>query len=148
MGAIANQIKQSQILSVMFSGDTLQQEAFNLEVRDWSTETKNLLAKNVRQVVTHGKIEDMISRSDGTIEKKLSKSIAYHLNKDRDKIIERVRFSFERHGVFLEKGVGNGSRQAKVWFNDTIDSQIDKLADIAQRYAVQFNVDKMSIKIK
>lgn len=148
MGAIANQIKQSQFLSVKFSGDAVQQEEFNLAIKDWSLETKNLLTKNVRQVVTNGKIKDMISRPDGTIEKKLSKSIAYHLNKDRDKIIERVRFSFERHGVFLEKGVGNGSRQAKVWFNDTIDSQIDKLADIAQRYAVQFNVDKMSIKIK
>lgn len=148
MGAIANQVNQSQFLSVKFSGDAVQQEEFNLAIKDWSLETKNLLTKNVRQVVTNGKIKDMISRPDGTIEKKLSKSIAYHLNKDRDKIIERVRFSFERHGVFLEKGVGNGSRQAKVWFNDTIDSQIDKLADIAQRYAVQFNVDKMSIKIK
>ena len=148
MGAIANQVNQSQFLSVKFSGDAVQQEEFNLAIKDWSLETKNLLTKNVRQVVTNGKIKDMISRPDGTIEKKLSKSIAYHLNKDRDKIIERVRFSFERHGVFLEKGVGNGSRQAKIWFNDTIDSQIDKLADIAQRYAVQFNVDKMSIKIK
>ena len=32
--------------------------------------------------------------------------------------------------------------------NETIDNKLEELADIAQRYAVQFNVDKMSIKIK
>lgn len=148
MGIVANEVKQTTFLSVKFSGDIQQQEEFNQAIKDWSYETKNILAKNVREVARKGKIVDIIHRKDGTIEKKLNKSIAYNLNRDKDKLIERVRFSFERHGVFLEKGVGNGTREAKIWFNDSIDRQIEKLADIAQKYAVQFNVDKMSIKIK
>lgn len=148
MGIVGDELKKTSFLSVKFSGDPLQQEEFNQAVKNWSTETKNILAKNVRSVVTKGKIHEILERPDGTIEKKLSKSIAYHLNRDRDKVIERIRFSFERHGVFLEKGVGKGSREPKVWFNETLDSQIDKLADIAQKYAVQFNVNRMSIKIK
>ena len=148
MGIIANEVKQTTFLSVKFSGDVQQQEEFNQAIKDWSFETKNILAKNVREVARKGKIVDYIQRKDGTIEKKLNKSIAYNLNRDKDRLIERVRFSFERHGVFLEKGVGNGTREAKIWFNNSMDSQIDKLADIAQKYAVQFNVDKMSIKIK
>ena len=125
-----------------------QQEEFNQAIKDWSYETKNILAKNVREVARKGKIVDVIQRKDGTIEKKLNKSIAYNLNRDENKLIERVRFSFERHGVFVEKGVGNGTREVKIWFNNSIDSQVDKLAGIASKYAVQFNVDKMSIKIK
>lgn len=148
MGIIGDEIKQATFLSVKFSGNVQQQEEFNQAIKDWSLETKNILVKNVREVATKGKIVDLIHRKDGTVEKKLSKSIAYNLNKDRDKIFDRVRFSFERHGVFLEKGVGNGTREAKIWFNESIDKQIEKLADIAQKYAVQFNVDKMSIKIK
>jgi len=148
MGLVASEVKKNTFLSVKFSGDIQQQEEFNQAIKDWSLETKNILAKNVREVARKGKIVDLIHRKDGTIEKKLSKSIAYNLNRDKDKLIERVRFSFERHGVFLEKGVGNGSRETKVWFNQSMDRQIDKLADIAQKYAVQFNVNKMSIKIK
>ena len=147
MGLVASEVKKNTFLSVKFSGDIQQQEEFNQAIKDWSLETKNILAKNVREVARKGKIVDLIHRKDGTIEKKLSKSIAYNLNRDKDKLIERVRFSFERHGVFLEKGVGNGSRETKVWFNQSMDRQIDKLADIAQKYAVQFNVNKMSIKI-
>lgn len=148
MGILGDEIKKASILSVKFSGDPLQQEEFNQAIKDWSLETKKILAKNVRSVVTKGKIHEILQRNDGTIEKKLSKSIAYHLNRDKDKLIERVRFSFERHGVFLEKGVGKGSREAKIWFNESVDEQIEKLGDIAQKYAVQFNVNKMSIKIK
>jgi hypothetical protein len=147
-GLISDEIKQTTFLSIKFSGNVQQREEFNKAIRDWSFETKNILAKNVREVATKGKIVDLLERKDGTIEKKLNKSIAYNLNKDKTKLIERVRFSFERHGVFLEKGVGNGTREAKVWFNDSMDKQLAKLADIASKYAVQFNVNKMSIKIK
>jgi len=148
MGIISDEINQATFLSVKFSGNMQQQEEFNQAIKDWSYETKNILAKNVREVARKGKIVDVIQRKDGTIEKKLNKSIAYNLNRDENKLIERVRFSFERHGVFVEKGVGNGTREVKIWFNNSIDSQVDKLASIAQKYAVQFNVDKMSIKIK
>ena len=140
-------MEKATILSVKFSGDPIQEENFNNEVKAWSLETKKLLTLNVEKMATNGKRLSQIVRSNGTIEKKLYRSIAFNLNK-RDNLIERVRFSFERHGVFLEKGVGKGSRVAKVWFNETIDNKLEELADIAQRYAVQFNIDKMSIKIK
>ena len=55
MGILGDEIKKASILSVKFSGDPLQQEEFNQAIKEWSLETKNILTKNVRSVVTKGK---------------------------------------------------------------------------------------------
>jgi hypothetical protein len=73
----------------------------------------------------------------------LIKSVKGSLRR-RNLEIEKVAFSFARHGIFLEYGVGRGrpvkSPQAeaakKPWLADTLPGQIDELAKIlAEEYA-------------
>lgn len=58
--------------------------------------------------------------------------------------VERVSFSFVRHGIFLEHGVGRGrpvgslsaKLNAKKWLSEVIPDQFDELTDIIEdRYA-------------
>lgn len=74
---------------------------------------------------------------------KLMKSIRGSLRR-RNFEIEKVAFSFARHGIFLEHGVGRGrpveSPQAeaakKPWLSTTLPGQVDDLAVIiAEQYA-------------
>lgn len=54
--------------------------------------------------------------------------------------MEKVAFSFVRHGIFLEHGVGKGrpvgspqaKANAKKWLSEVIPEQFDELADIIQ----------------
>lgn len=49
--------------------------------------------------------------------------------------ISRLTFTFPRHGIFLEKGVGRGvdakeapgNRQAKLWYRPAIDQKLPEL---------------------
>lgn len=58
--------------------------------------------------------------------------------------LDRVAFSFQRHGIFLEHGVGRGrpkgsesaARNAKPWLRPVLDPAVDGLSDlIADAYA-------------
>lgn len=146
MGTLYNNLKKTDFLSVDITGKAINEEKLNKAISEWSVETKNILIRNVKDVAPNGKLS-AITRADGTIEKKLSSSIGYHLNRNHG-LIERVRFSFERHGVFLEKGVGKGTRHSKIWFNTSMDAQIEKLADIAAEHSVEINISKLTIAIK
>lgn len=132
---------------IKFSGDVVEQEEFNQKIRDWAEQTTKIFVANVERMCVKGKTKPQITRKDGTIEKKLSQSIGFFVNK-KDQVAERIRFSFERHGVFVEKGKGATPREAKEWFNPTIDKKMEELADIVQEYGVSLNIRKLGIKIK
>lgn len=82
------------------------------------------------------------SRSRGGGRKTLEQSIRYGLRKSGG-TIDQVYFSFERHGIFYEHGVGKGrpegSAEAEAnqhpWLSVVIPMAIEKLADlIADEY--------------
>lgn len=67
-----------------------------------------------------------------------------NLLRKRNGDIEGVGWSFARHGIFFERGVGKGrpvgsaaaAKAANPWLYPTLDSSINKLADLlAEEYA-------------
>ena len=93
---------------------------------------------------TKGK-DGTISRP-GRIERKLEESIQSKTQKDYG-VINCISYSFERHGIFVHKGVGRGYqmqggmvtrvakskttevRQPAEWFNPVLDQALPELAD-------------------
>lgn len=97
-----------------------------------------------------GKSEPFIMRGSGSKrrqEGKLVNSIKPSTRQSYGEI-DTISFSFERHGIFLHKGVGrgwemtgkvvrrtakgkmeNGGRNAVEWFNPVIDKNVPDLAD-------------------
>lgn len=113
-------------------------------VKKWAPKVKRRL-KNAARVFTDGKNTSFVIRP-GRTEGKLVDSITARVGK-RMGVNELVSFSFERHGVFVHKGVGHGYnvvggmvvRTAKgpmdtaripvPWFNQVLDQQVPILAD-------------------
>ncbi len=69
-------------------------EAFNKEVIQWGFRTRNLLKGSIASLSMKGKGE-------------LVRSLQMKTKKDCGEI-DRIIFSFQRHGVFFHKGVGRG----------------------------------------
>jgi len=72
----------------------------------------------------------------------------------RGGIIYRIGFKLERYGVYRQKGVGKGrkagSAKAKAmavnWFNSVLEDSVPELADIAQAYYADINVNRIFIR--
>jgi hypothetical protein len=71
-----------------------QWETFNQEVLQWGFRTRNLLKGSIASLSMKGKGE-------------LVRSLQMKTKKDSGEI-DRIIFSFHRHGVFFHKGVGRG----------------------------------------
>ena len=145
------------------SVNTFDVEKQNQLIKRWSPKVKRAL-KNSTKVFQNGKKTSFVIRG-GQTEGKLSESIKARLGKQMG-VIELVSFSFERHGVFVHKGVGRGYQiQGKVavrtaksattkyrtpspWFNPVLKTYIPQLADgLATLNAnAALNATKISIK--
>ena len=113
----------------------------NAAVKKWVPKVRRNLKSSALRL-THGKTKSMVTRytrangkrTGGTwSEGKLANSIQSKTGKDYG-VIELVTFKFERHGVFVHKGVSskhkkNNPRQASEWFNPTLEKYIPELAD-------------------
>ena len=132
------------------------QEADKLtrELRTKLNYTAQLLASNVRSMTNKGKstlikqlrVKRIKSRdkagisSSIEIEKSLAEDIRGNqkwINGKRE--LSSLSFSFPRHGVFLEKGLGRGRgkdkpKGAKDWFNATINASEDWIADTIMQH--------------
>ena len=80
----------------------------------------------------NGKIKSFVIRKDRS-EMKLKNSISSKLRKNGD-MAESVSFSFERHGVFVTKGVSNkhglqNPRQKTEWIEPALENSVPELAD-------------------
>jgi hypothetical protein len=135
----------------------------NEVVKKWAPKVKRAL-KNSARIFQGGKQTSFVMRK-GRMEGKLSESITARLGKRMD-VTELVSFSFERHGVFVHKGVGRGYelqgnaviRTAKggmdtpripvPWFNPVLDLKVPLLANsIAEVNAnAALNAVKLHIK--
>ena len=114
-------------------------------VKKWAPKVKRRLKNSSIVRFTNGKHSSFVIRK-GRHEGKLSDSIKARIGKKMG-VSELVSFSFERHGVFVHKGVGRGynmtggavisttkaasglTRNPVPWFNAVLDTQIPILAD-------------------
>ncbi|NQU51636.1 MAG: hypothetical protein HQ522_03760 [Bacteroidetes bacterium] len=135
----------------------------NQLIKRWAPKVKRAL-KNSARIFDGGKSTSFVMRK-GRMEGKLADSITTRLGKKMG-VTELVSFSFERHGVFVHKGVGRGweingatvTRTAKgsmsaprnpaPWFNAVLNIHVPKLADdIAVLNAnAALNATKLHIK--
>jgi len=116
----------------------------NDAVKRWAPKVKRRL-KNSARMFTSGKKESFVTRP-GRTEGKLADSITAKVGKNLG-VSDFVSFAFERHGVFVHKGVGSGweiagsgvshtakhpsgiTRKPAHWFNPVLEQQIPILAD-------------------
>ncbi len=117
----------------------------NMAVLNWIPKVRTRLTSSARQF-QHGKDKSFIirkRRSGKQKESKLFLSVNSRVHKDFG-AIDGVGFLFERHGVFVHKGVGRGykadgtvsvkhpsgnPRQPVEWFNPVVNKHIPELAD-------------------
>ena len=132
-------------------------------LRKWAPKVRRALKTAVRSM-NNGKTTSFVMRH-GRMEGRLFDSVKSRLGKQLG-VIELISFSFERHGVFVHKGVGRGynlaggkvvrtakgtmsaPRNPVPWFNPTLERHIPELAN---RIAVinlnaAVNATKMNIK--
>ncbi|MCX6231156.1 MAG: hypothetical protein NTZ33_06390 [Bacteroidetes bacterium] len=116
--------------------------AQNAIVKQW----KNLVQRELKTSLgqfTNGK-QGMVQRK-GRMEDKLANSLKGSIHLDYN-LADGVSFKFERHGIFIHKGVGkgykstngmvikysknpSGHRNAAEWFNPIMEHTVPELAD-------------------
>jgi hypothetical protein len=130
---------------------------YNRQITGWGHVTRNELINSIEKLSQKGK---------GDLVKKLSMKT----RKDYG-LIDRITYSFPRHGVFFHKGTGRGykvvagqvvrapsgkskilnaegiKRKPAEWFNPVIDNNIDNLADLVANYMADAAVNATRIKI-
>ena len=118
-------------------------EAQNELLRKWTSMVQQYL-RGAATLFTDGK--DGTILRPGRTERRLVDSITGK-TKQNYGVIDRATFTFERHGVFVHKGVGRGYqmqggmvvrtakskttkvRQPAEWFNPVLDQALPELAD-------------------
>lgn len=129
-------------------------DKFNDDVKKWTVSTRRKMISNIKT-----NTKDDTKEWKGRKTKKLAQSLTYGFRKNHGEAYS-IRYSFERHGVFLHYGVGRGyvrngdtvsrgvrtgkkdfvvkngsiNRKPVDWFDVEIKAGISGLADIAQEY--------------
>ena len=139
-------------------------EEHNKVVEAWAPKVRTRLKSNALVLLPDGKDKNSVIRGNRT-EMKLAASITSKVKKEFG-IVDRISFNFERHGVFVHKGVGRGykisggtvvrvakgkettSRKPVEWFNPVLEQMLPELADrLAEVNAdAVLNVSRMMIK--
>jgi hypothetical protein len=103
----------------------------NAAILQWVPKVRSALKSSALRF-SHGKNKSFVTRGN-RIEKKLAESISSGTHKDYGQI-DTVSFKFERHGVFVHKGVSRmhpitSPREKTDWFNPELEKYIPELAD-------------------
>jgi hypothetical protein len=135
----------------------------NAIIRKWI----NMVQRRLRVTANsfrHGKERSSIHH--GRNESRLSPSIRSQTRQDYG-VIDRASILFERHGVFVHKGVGKGyqmiggtvvrnaksinplkMREPREWFNPVIDQALPELIQKLEKINADAVVNATSLKIK
>lgn len=126
--------------------DTNDIQKQNAVILAWVPQVRTKLVNSATMKFNDGKDVPMVMRGKGSKrrpELKLSGSIRSKTRK-MDGEIDTITFSFERHGVFVHKGVGRGypiggggviknkseePRRKVEWFNPILDADMPELAN-------------------
>ncbi|MCY1720153.1 hypothetical protein OU798_07355 [Prolixibacteraceae bacterium Z1-6] len=124
-------------------------EEQNEIVQQWIPKVRTQLKANARQF-PDGKEKSFVQRP-GRTEKKLHKSITSRTRKEFGEIYS-ITFQFERHGVFVHKGVSRGhgvgnERTAFEWFNPVLEKHIPELANRIAEHNANAAVNATRMKI-
>ena len=155
----------SAVFSAQADQQLIQQQ--NELVLRWAPKVRSALRGSARWF-SDGKFESSVIRNGGKqVEKKLAASINSKVGKDFG-LANYIGFSFERHGVFVHKGVGRGyqssgkgfvirtakkppkgqERIAVEWFNPVLDKYLPELADRIAEINADAAVNATQMKIK
>lgn len=130
---------------------------FNADIRKWGNTTNYILRNVVNSTLTKGKKSSPHIYKKGIHKGKSERHLGESLkstfkSEDGGMKIEVVKFGMERHGVFVQKGVGRGykisgkvlgpntrnktvgSRSPKDWYNKTIDANSLKLSNLLVKH--------------
>jgi hypothetical protein len=139
----------------------------NEVVRAWADNVRRRLQDSASRF-SHGKSGAVIrgsgglgTRKEAKLRQSLTRRVIY-----KHGISEGVIFRFERHGVFVHKGVGRGyklqggavvriaktppagkTRQPQDWINVVIDQDFDKLANDIARINADASINGLKMKI-
>ena len=125
------------------------QASFNREVSAWGRLSAASMKDNINSL-RNSKLSDL-SKQMG-----LAAMLHSKVRKEYGEVTN-VSFKFYRYGVFYHKGVGRGNpagssagtkalnRVAKPWLNPVLDSRVDALADIAQKYFPEKSINALEI---
>ncbi|HCY41772.1 MAG TPA: hypothetical protein DHV48_10515 [Prolixibacteraceae bacterium] len=148
------------------AGQELIQKQNALVLR-WTPKVRSALRGSARWF-SDGKFESSVIRDGGKqVERKLAASIMSKVGKSYG-LANYVGFSFERHGVFVHKGVGRGyqsngkgfvirtarripdphERYAVEWFNPVLEKNIPVLADGIAEINADAAVNATRMKIR
>lgn len=131
----------------------------NEAIKQWIPKVRSAL-KSSAKWFSDGKHESFVIRGNQR-EGKLAESITSNTGFDFG-LISRVGFAFERHGVFVHKGVGrkypisgpqeikNPSGRPRVavdWFNPELEKYVPELADRLAEINANFAVNATRMKI-
>ncbi len=120
-------------------GDRL--EEMDQAILDWAKLTRTKLRYRLAQLT----MEDRV---------RLNKSIRHRLRKKSGEI-EGVAFSFQRHGIFLEHGVGRGrkvgsekaKRYRKPWLSTVLPAEMEALANLLVEQYADIAVEQIKLNI-
>jgi hypothetical protein len=126
---------------------------YNRLICAWQNKVKAELQSSARANTVKGKKTTRIRQIEGRdiTEKILGSDIRATAKKNFGEF-ERLSFTFPRHGVFLQKGVGRGHpigspRVAKDWFNSIISKHMQELVDIVGNYYAEQAINATQILI-
>jgi len=139
-------------------GDRIEQ--MEKEIKAWSRATRKELLTRLAQLKLKDRVKLAKSFSkvkinkDGAYQEEfLYKSIRTRLRKPGGDL-EGIAFSFARHGIFLEHGVGKGRKRGSAFANKhkqpwliALDGEINALADLLEREYADIAAGELSINI-
>lgn len=146
--------------------DMLDTVRSNELIEMWVPKVRRALRSSAKWF-SDGKDQSFVIRDHGKqTERKLAESIGSYTQKDVDRIF-KIAFKFERHGVFVHKGVGRGyraagngfvnriaknppkgrERVAVEWFNPVLDRFLPELVNNIARVNADAVVNSTAMKI-